>query len=133
MNFKIYLVGDKIPKHYQCAIGEYEKRLSRYCKTSLSVLKNEDLLHKSLTGGVYTVYVSSKGHVLSSTDLSQVISQYGLKGTSEVGIVYGKEPAHWDEHWAISPMDIEDGLLMTILYEQIYRAYRIMNQHAYHK
>lgn len=133
MNFKLYLVGDKIPKHFQSAIGEYEKRLSRYCKTSLNIIKTEELLAKNLAGGIYTIYISPKGKVLSSTDLSQIISQYGLKGTSEVAIVYGKEPAHMDEHWAISPMDIEEGLLMTILYEQIYRAYRIMNNHAYHK
>ena len=39
----------------------------------------------------------------------------------------------FDESIMISTMDMEIGLQATILFEQIYRAYRIINNQPYHK
>lgn len=133
MNFKIYLIGDKIPKHFKSAIEEYEKRLSRYCKIQLIEVKNQDMLTKSLTATSFKIYLSVKGENVSSTELATKFNEYATSGKSEIAIIYGIEPPQFDEHLAISRMDIEDGLLITILFEQIYRAYRILHNHAYHK
>ncbi|WP_179295383.1 23S rRNA (pseudouridine(1915)-N(3))-methyltransferase RlmH [Bacillus sp. FJAT-45350] len=53
MNFKVYIVGDKIEKFYLEGIKEYEKRLSRYCKIKLQKFKNkESHLAKSLINNI---------------------------------------------------------------------------------
>ncbi|WP_328592587.1 23S rRNA (pseudouridine(1915)-N(3))-methyltransferase RlmH [Paenibacillus cymbidii] len=38
-----------------------------------------------------------------------------------------------DERLTLSQMDMEPGLQATILFEQLYRAYRIIHNHPYHK
>ena len=133
MNIKIYLIGDKIPKYFQSAIQEYEKRLSKYCKIKLIEVKNDEALIKALSSSSYKILVSKRGTNPSSTELADKISTLGNTGKSELEIIYGIEHLEVDEILAISKMDIDSSLLITILFEQIYRAYRILNNHAYHK
>lgn len=133
MNIKIYLIGDKIPKYFRSAIQEYEKRLSKYCKIKLIEIKNEDALRKVLSNSSYKILVSKNGSNPSSTELADKIGTLGNTGKSEVEIIYGIETIDVNEILAISKMDIDSSLLITILYEQIYRAHRILNNHSYHK
>lgn len=133
MNIKVYLIGDKIPKYFQSAIQEYEKRLSKYCKIKLIEVKNEEALIKALSSSSYKILVSKHGANPSSTELADKISTLGNTGKSELEIIYGIEHLEVDEILAISKMDIDSSLLITILYEQIYRSYRIIHNHAYHK
>lgn len=133
MNFKIYLLSDKIAKFYKDAIKEYEKRLGRYCKIQLIEVKNQDALSKSLSPNSYKIWITTKGEGISSEELAAKINKYAISGNSDMAIIIGCDPIQFDEHLAISSMDMESGLLVTILFEQIYRAYRILNNQPYHK
>lgn len=133
MNFKIYLLGDKIAMFYREAIEEYEKRLGRYCKIQLIEVKNQDALTKNLSSNSYKIWITTKGESLSSEELAAKINKYAISGNSDMAIIIGGEPIQFDEHLSISSMDMDSGLLVTILFEQIYRAYRILNNQAYHK
>ncbi len=133
MNFKIYLLGDKIAKFYKEAIKEYEKRLGRYCKIQLIEVKNQDALSKSLSPNSYKIWITTKGESISSEELAAKINKYAISGHSDMAIIIGGESVQFDEQLAISTMDMESGLLVTILFEQIYRAYRILNNQPYHK
>ncbi len=133
MNIKVYLIGDKIPKYFQSAIQEYDKRLSKYCKIKLIEVKNEEALKKALSNSSYKILVSTKGTNPSSTELADKLSMLGNTGNSELEIIYGLETLAVDETIAISKMDMDSSLLITILYEQIYRAFRIIHNHTYHK
>ena len=138
MNFNIYIINDtKLDTFYLEAIKEYEKRLSRYCKIKLQYLKKEEHLLSKLSKDSYTILISTKGRGLSSEEFAEKIDNYGLSGISNLSIVVGDslKPSNYNfsESMVLIPMDIEIGLLATVLYEQIYRAYRIINNHPYHK
>lgn len=134
MNFKIYIVGDKIEKFYQEGIKEYEKRLSRYCKIKLQKFKNEESLLKKITEKQYTILVcSGKDKMISSEGLSKKIDSLGISGKSDVVMIMGTEKITTDEILNISPMQIDIGLKTMIIFEQIYRAYRILHNQPYHK
>lgn len=133
MNFKVYLLGDKIPKFYKEAIAEYDKRLSRYCKIQLIQAKSEEALLKLIPVSSYKLLISPKGDSVSSEELAVKINKYAISGNSDMAIIIGAESIVFDEHLRVSTMEMESGLLVTILFEQIYRAYRILNNQAYHK
>lgn len=132
MNFKIYITGDKIEKFFIDAISEYEKRLSRYCKIELIQFKDVSQLLKKLPEKMYKILISINGKCISSEELANKINSLGLSGISDIAIIVGVEIPH-NESLAISPMEMDLGLQTTILFEQIYRSYRIINNQAYHK
>lgn len=133
MNFKIYIVGDKIEKFYLEAIKEYEKRLSRYCKIQLLHLKSKEQLLKKLFDKSFKLLISTEGQTISSQELASKINTLGLSGISDVAIIIGAAKIPHDETFAISPLDMDFGLQTTLIVEQIYRSYRILNNQPYHK
>ncbi|MDA3845234.1 MAG: 23S rRNA (pseudouridine(1915)-N(3))-methyltransferase RlmH [Vallitaleaceae bacterium] len=137
MNIKQYVINDKPKRYYQDAILEYQKRLSRYCKISLILVKSVDKLIKKIPiTNAYTLCVTSKGTPISSGVLAEKISHLGLSGQSNLNIILGSDDSvnHLiNENIAITTMDMDSGLMTTIIFEQIFRAYRIINNHAYHK
>lgn len=132
MNFKIYVVGEKFEKFYTEAIKEYEKRLSRYCKIQLSHFKTEEQLLKKISDKSYKILISLNKKTISSEELADKIKTFGLSGISDVTIIIGANLPSNDT-LAISPMNMDLGLITTIIFEQIYRSYRIINNQAYHK
>lgn len=70
---------------------------------------------------------------LSSEELAEKISSLGVSGTSDVSSIIGSETAPYDERLTLNQMNMEAGLKITILIEQLYRALRIINNHPYHK
>ncbi|MFZ5353967.1 MAG: 23S rRNA (pseudouridine(1915)-N(3))-methyltransferase RlmH [Bacillota bacterium] len=133
MNYKIYIIGDKIDKFCSEAIKEYEKRLSLYCKIQLIQVKTVELLQKILSDKTHKILISTSGELISSEALSIKINSLAVSGKSDVSVIIGAENIPHDEKMAISPMEIDLGLLATIVFEQIYRGYRILNNQAYHK
>jgi 23S rRNA (pseudouridine1915-N3)-methyltransferase len=132
MNFKIYVTETKIEKFYLEAVKEYEKRLSRYCKIQLLQMKNKELLLKELPNKSYKIFLSNNGKHISSEELAAKVNTLGLSGISDVAISLGAEIPH-DEVLAIGSMDMDIGLQAAIIFEQLYRSYRIINNQAYHK
>jgi 23S rRNA (pseudouridine1915-N3)-methyltransferase len=133
MNFKIYLVHNKIDKFYNEAIKEYEKRLGRYCKIELFQVKNEEHLLKKLSDKSYKIVISNKGQHISSESLADKINTLGISGNSDIAVIIGADNFPHDEILAISSMEMDLGLMTTIAFEQLYRAYRILNNEPYHK
>lgn len=135
MNIKIILLSNKIDKFYKEAINEYEKRLQRYCKIELIQVKNKDDLLKKVTLKSYKLAIKTDGKLISSEELAQKINNMAISGNSDVVIVVGEVNLNidYDEIISISKMKMEVGLIATILLEQIYRAYRIINNQPYHK
>lgn len=133
MNFKVYVVSKKIEKFYLEAVAEYEKRLSRYCKIELVQVKNESTLLKKLSDKSYMVKISSSREKLSSESLAEKIESYGLSSVSDISLIIGDVELACQESFCISPMDMDPGLEAAVLFEQIYRGYRIINGEPYHK
>lgn len=133
MNFKVYVISKKIEKFYLEAVAEYEKRLGRYCKIELIQVKNSATLLKKLNDKSYTVKMNSSGERLSSETLAEKIESYGLSLVSDISFIIGDTELKCDEQFCISPMDMDPGLETAVLFEQIYRGYRILNNEPYHK
>jgi 23S rRNA (pseudouridine1915-N3)-methyltransferase len=133
MNIKIYIVGDKIEKTFLEGIKEYEKRLSRYCKIKLQHFRNEQQLLKKLTDKTYKISISVMGKSVTSEELAEKINHLGITGKSDVTFVISDDNIPHDELLAISPMEMDLGIKTLIMFEQVYRSYRILNNEPYHK
>lgn len=153
MKYEIYIQeSKKSQKFCKKAIAEYEKRLSRYCKISCKFIKKEkeweSLLVKD-TGMKKFIAQPGKAE-LTSERLSEQIKNWegsGIKGIMFLVPEWREEILADDQTKMASktkqPIMIESLILsdftmssnMTgmVLYEQIYRGYRILNNHPYHK
>jgi 23S rRNA (pseudouridine1915-N3)-methyltransferase len=133
MNYKIYIVAEKIDKFSKEAIKEYEKRLSRYCKIELVEIKDLELLPKNLLDKTYKIIISTTGQQLTSEELAIKINKFAISSKSDISLIIGAENIDYNESLSISQMEMDIGLKATIIFEQIYRAYRILNNQPYHK
>lgn len=133
MKISVYAVGDKMEKFFLEAIKEYEKRLSRYCSIKLTYLKKESDLQKKLNSGSFVIAVSTSGKSISSEELAIKLDNNASSGVSDISVVVGANPPENNEILTLSQMEMDFGLQTAVLFEQIYRAYRIINNHPYHK
>ena len=153
MKYEIYIQeSKKSQKFCKKAIAEYEKRLSRYCKISCKFIKKEkewESLLVKVTGMKKFIVQPGKAE-LTSEKLSEQIKNWegsGIKGIMFLVPEWSEEILADDQTKMASktkqPIMIESLILsdftmssnMTgmVLYEQIYRGYRILNNHPYHK
>lgn len=133
MNIKIYIIGNKMEKPILEGIKEYEKRLSRYCKIKWQLFKHEKQLVQKLSDKSYLIKISTKEKSISSETFSEKINTLGVTGKSDVTILINTENTPVDEELTFSAMEMDVGIKSLILFEQIYRAYRILNNEPYHK
>ena len=153
MKYEVYIQeSKKSQKFYKKAIAEYEKRLSRYCKISCKFIKKEkewESLFVKDTGMKKFIVQPGKAE-LTSKRLSEQIKNWegsGIKGIMLFVPEWSEEILADDQTKMASktkqPIMIESLILsdftmssnMTgmVLYEQIYRGYRKLNNHPYHK
>lgn len=153
MKYEIYIQeSKKSQKFCKKAIAEYEKRLSRYCKIGCKFIKKEkewESLFVKDTGMKKFIVQPGKAE-LTSEKLSEQIKNWegsGIKGIMFLVPEWSEEILADDQTKMASktkqPIMIESLILsdftmssnMTgmVLYEQIYRGYRILNNHPYHK
>ncbi|TBL75179.1 50S rRNA methyltransferase [Paenibacillus thalictri] len=116
--FDIYVIQTKLEKFYLDAIKEYEKRLTRYGKTQLLMLKNREQLSAKLADSSFTVLVTPTKPTISSESFADKINSWGVSGSSQVAFIIGSDLPQADERLSLSQMD---------------RAYRIIHNHPYHK
>ena len=156
MNIKIVAVGKIKEKFTKEAIAEFEKRLSAYCSLSLieipaQEIKNENLAQKymQLEGekilsvikpDSYVITLEILGKMLSSEDYSQKIKLLSQEGHNEIVFVIGGANGLSDEvsrranfKLSFSKMTFTHQLVRVFLYEQIYRAFKIINNESYHR
>ena len=159
MKITILCVGKVKEKFYRDAIEEFSKRLSRYCKLEIIEVADEktqeeaseieirivkdkegERLIKNIKEDAYVVCLCIDGKQLDSEELSEKIEQIGIQGKSHVYFIIGGSLGladivvkRADFKLSFSKMTFPHQLMRVILLEQIYRAYRIMNNEPYHK
>lgn len=159
MKITILCVGKVKEKFYRDGIAEFVKRLSRYCKleiievadektteeaseTEIRIIKEKEgeRLLKNIKDDAYVICLCIDGKQLNSEELSEKIEKLGVQGCSHIYFVIGGSLGLADEvvkranfKLSFSPMTFPHQLMRLILLEQIYRAYRIMNNEPYHK
>lgn len=159
MQIEIICVGKLKEKYLKQGIAEYTKRLSAYANFSIvevadeataekmSALEIEQVLDKEadriearLDAGRQVIVLAIEGDLISSEDLAQRLDRMALHGQSKVSFIIGgslglaerlKQKAQW--RVSFGRITLPHQLMRLVLVEQIYRAFRIMKGHAYHK
>lgn len=159
MNINIITVGKLKEKYLKDGIGEYKKRLSRYCSIdiievpdekapeNLSQKEEEQIKHKEgeailkyIKDNTYVIALAINGKTLSSEAFATLISNLGITGNPNLAFVIGGSLGLSPEvlnranyKLSFSPMTFPHQLMRLILVEQIYRGFRIINGEPYHK
>lgn len=159
MNITIISVGKIKEKYLKDAIGEYSKRLSKYCKLQIievsdektpdnASLKDEikikekegEAIMKNIKDSMYVITLDLKGKMLSSEEFSHYINNLGVNGESNIAFLIGGSLGlssailnRADYSLCFSKMTFPHQLFRVMLLEQIYRGFRIINGEPYHK
>ena len=156
MNIKIIAVGKLKEKYTKDAIDEFKKRLGAFCSLSLveipaQEIKDENLNEKyketegqkilaAIKPDSYVITLEILGKSLNSEEFAQKIKTLSQEGHNEVVFVIGganglskavSERANFK--LSFSKMTFTHQLIRIFLYEQIYRAFKIINNEAYHR
>lgn len=161
MNIEIICTGKFKERYWQDAAAEYSKRLSRFCKLTITelpesrlpdkagpaeeqqVIENESrAVLKKLESmpQSFVIALAVNGKSLSSEQLAEKIGELGLSGKSRVVFVIGGSLGLSEEllracdmRLSFSAMTFPHQMMRVILLEQIYRAFKINAGESYHK
>lgn len=154
MKIKIVSVGSIKEKFLKDAISEYLKRLTRFAKIEIievdetkiqnkseeQVKKEEgERLLKRIGQDEFVILLDLKGELISSEVLAQKINDLINKGISPLTFVIGGTLGLSEEvrkraniKLSISKMTFTHQMCRMIILEQIYRAFKIINNEEYH-
>ena len=158
MNIKIYCVG-KVKDFYKLGVDEYVKRLGSYCKVQIVEVKDESIPEKASEGEIKKAKdieckrildLIKKNEYLISLDLGQKemdseafsgfllekLENNGANISFVIGGSYGLSDelkSRANSSISISKFTFPHQLARLVLLEQIYRAFKILNNETYHK
>lgn len=156
MNIKIIAVGKLKEKFSKDAIDEFTKRLGAYCSLSVieipaQEIKDENLAQKYMDAEAQKILAAIKpdscvvtleilGKALSSEDFAQKIKALSQEGHNEIIFIIGGANGlaknvsnRANFKLSFSKMTFTHQLMRIFLYEQIYRAFKIINNENYHR
>jgi conserved hypothetical protein TIGR00246 len=159
MKISLICVGKIKEKYLTMGIDEYKKRLGRYCSLEIIELPDEktpdnagpaveesikktegNRILKVLKEDSYCIALDIKGNMLSSVELANHLDRLFVSGKSHISFVIGGSLGLSDDvlnradyRLSFSKMTFPHQLMRLIFLEQIYRAFRIMNNEPYHK
>lgn len=149
---KIIAVGALKEKYLKEAIEEYKKRIKKYTDIEIIEVKDEGLLppiqamekesekiKKHISEKEYIITLEIEGKQFTSEEFSKKIEDIQMINSNITFIIGGsyginqsiKEKAKM--HLSFSKMTFPHQLFRVLLLEQIYRAFKIINNESYHK
>ncbi|MCQ2460445.1 MAG: 23S rRNA (pseudouridine(1915)-N(3))-methyltransferase RlmH [Ruminococcus sp.] len=157
MNINLIVIGKLKEDYLRNACAEYIKRLGRFCTFELHELdecrlsdnpsdkeietalrKEAEQIKRYAKGMIVPMCI--EGKQLTSTELSEKISDAGVNGQSTVTFIIGSSfgldneiKAMGDLKLSMSKMTFPHQLARVMLLEQIYRSFQIMSGGKYHK
>jgi len=156
MKIKIIALGKIKEKFLKDGINEFSKRLTPYTSFEIVELNPLEIKDENLTDKIlekegekilslikqtdYVITLEIKGKQLSSEEFAQKLSDITNDGVSEIVFVIGSscglspvvsERANYK--LSLSKMTFLHQFTRLILTEQIYRAFKILNNETYHK
>lgn len=155
IKINLITIGDIKEDYLRQAIQEYSKRISRFAELRIVELKennpqsnnSKDIetalekdaqnIEKHLKG--YAICLDINSNQLSSEQFAEKIKNLALK-TSEISFIIGASNGiaerikqRCNEKLSFSKMTFPHQLMRVIFLEQLYRAFTINNNIAYHK
>ena len=159
MNIKIICVGKLKEKFLKEGIGEFQKRIKTYANLEIVEVKDEacpensselemekikevegERIFSKISKGAYVIALDIGGKSLTSEDFAKKIEDLSVEGISSIDFIIGGSLGlsegvknESDYRLSFSKFTFPHGLMRLILVEQVYRAFRIINNHPYHK
>ena len=159
MNINIICIGKIKEKYLQDGIDEYLKRLSKYANTKIIELPDEPIpdnasekeikqikqkeaekIQKAINSRDFVVALDLSGKEFTSEEFAQEISAITVSGYSTIDFIIGGSSGLDKElvsnsnfKMSFSKLTFPHQLFRLILCEQIFRAYKILNNETYHK
>ena len=159
MNVQLIVLGKLKEKYMKDFSLEYEKRLSAYCKLTITELepvklsdnpsqceienalnKEPQMIMAKIPKNAFVFSMCIEGKQMSSEELSQKFEDIALSGKSSVVFIIGSSFGLSDEitrmsdcKFSMSKMTFPHKLARIMLEEQIYRGFSISNNGKYHK
>lgn len=149
---KIITVGSIKEQYLKDAIKEYEKRISKYTSIDIIEVKDEGLVEKNkaiqleeekiekhLHQKDYIITLEIEGKQYTSEEFAEKLNKIQIENSNITFIIGGsyglsdkiKEKANLK--LSFSKLTFPHQLFRVILLEQIYRAFKIINNESYHK
>ena len=159
MKITVICVGKIKESYFRDAISEYSKRLSKYTtleivevadeKTSENSSDREIALIQDKEGkrilshikdGALCIALAIQGKKMDSVAFSDYIAKRMEEGKSQITFIIGGSLGLSEEVMkrckysvSFSDMTFPHQLMRVVLFEQIYRGFRILNHEPYHK
>ena len=158
LNINIICVGKIKEKYLKDAVDEYTKRLSKYCKLSITELNDEkipDKLYPRLEQEIkikectnilnhikkapFIAALDLNGEELTSVDFSKKLENISMDFSNVTFIIGGSLGLTEDLlkkcnlKICFSKMTFPHQLIRIFLLEQIFRAFKIQNGETYHR
>jgi len=151
MHIKIIAIAKTKEKFYEAAEAEYLKRLGSFTKAEFEILpasradfdakvifeEAEKILDK-IKPTDFVVALDKEGSQMSSLDLAKKLDKWLSSSKNLVFVIggtYGLSQQVLDRAdfvWSFSQLTFTHEMVRTILLEQIYRAFTILNNKPYH-
>lgn len=158
MKIRIVAAGRLKEKYLREGVAEYEKRLAPFASVELletreeympenpseaqrqqALAKEGERLLRLVPEKSFLIVLDVKGKLLSSEALAKELAGLALQGKSDltflIGGAFGLSPAvreRADLRISFSPMTFTHQMVRLLLYEQIYRAFKINRGEKYH-
>lgn len=156
MKIKIIALGKIKEKFLKDGIAEFEKRLRPYTTFEITELQSIEIKDNNLTDRIleqegekilsqikpddFVITMEITGKQLSSEELAQKLKEITNDGISELVFIIGSSCGlakcvsdRANFKLSISKMTFLHQFTRLILTEQIYRAFKILNNETYHK
>ena len=158
LSIQIICIGKIKEPYLKDAIGEYSKRLSKYCNLNITELPDEKLpaqlnasnlqivkekectkILQTIKKDSYVICLDLKGKQLTSEEFSEKLEQIALNCNSSITFIIGGTLgltedvlAASNEKICFSKMTFPHQLIRVFLLEQLFRAFKISNHETYH-
>ncbi len=147
---KIICVGKIKEKYLKEAIEDYKKRISKYTKIEIIEVQDEKVKEKALIVEAerikkyikekeYVITLEIEGNKKTSKEMADLVNEILIKNSNICFIIGGSYGLHKEikersnYNLSFSKLTFPHGLFRVILLEQIYRAFKIINNESYHK
>lgn len=159
LRLDIIAVGRLKESYWRDAVAEYMRRLVPYARVEITELADEPLPARpgengekealdreggrvlaAIDPGSWVVALDRQGKKISSEGLAGLLDRWAVQGHSRISFIIGggaglspTVTSRAGERISFSDLTFPHQMMRVILLEQLYRAFKIMRNEAYHR
>lgn len=145
MKWKIIVVGKPALAYARLGVEEYLKRLRRYGRVEVVVLKDgsAEVVSKrylDASAGCRRVVLDERGACLTTEEIRERVDGWEGAAVKGVAMLIGPADGHGDavraaadETWALGKATMQHELALVVLLEQLYRVHTMKRGEPYHR